>query len=81
MIGVSSLLILVLNRSSAPSTYSGSGIVERSVAMGSPVVFVSMNYRRESHILALYSPHLRSENPLFKVSGIGFLASAEVVSK
>ncbi|KAF9453334.1 alpha/beta-hydrolase [Macrolepiota fuliginosa MF-IS2] len=27
------------------STYDGSGIVERSIRMGSPVVFVSMNYR------------------------------------
>lgn len=41
----------------SPQMYSGAGIVERSVTMGSPVVFVSMNYR---------------------LSGIGFLASAEV---
>lgn len=39
------------------SDYNGSVIVERSIALGEPVIFVSMNYR---------------------LSGFGFLASAEV---
>lgn len=57
--------------------------MSRSIAMKQPIIFVSMNYRREFelYLRQVWVESTLSDITLGLVSGIGFLASKEVVSQ
>jgi len=55
--------------------YDGAGIVERSIELGEPVIYVSMNYRVSGMLLPPRSVSTCSNVPF---AGFGFLASQEV---
>lgn len=56
-------------------SYDGTSLVERSIAMDEPIIYVSMNYR----VSGTYSPDLATFPPHHRpLPAFGFLAGKEV---
>jgi acetylcholinesterase len=58
--------------------YDGTSIVERSIELGKPIVYVSMNYRLAGKPLIITTIYFSLDVKLTFVLGFGFLASKEV---
>ena len=56
--------------------YDGGVIVERSIELGDPVIYVSINYRSAS--TSHFDAELGHNPDLSRLTGFGFLASKEV---
>ena len=59
------------------SRYDGATIVDRSIALGQPVVYVSMNYRVSGWLVTISQLEMRYSMTMFHLA-FGFLPGKEV---